>query len=461
MLSDDTVEDDHDDSVLSTLVLHLARPEGETSNTTAVVSVGSCNIIHLAISGGTGGKDKCRFPQFYVRFVGPTLVGVHMIEISNNLWRGYFNLPIEGTYDFDMRWYGCNSNEGQPPNATGDVAAVDTSSWRHPTVVGEPISLHAVGSSNSTSVGNLSSSQGGYYYQNEQLFAPDSVWWKASLVESLNADDQEVALPTYMWMSPANAAMHDKGSKLYKAPNSTVSTEGTLRHPKDYYGFGGLGNYEVVCWLGSESSADSLKAFSKLKAKIFPGQKPFKFHYHPIKSFVHPDTEWSVGLKKQFRKCKHILVSLDEPNEPVSQSVYKQQVTTFVGHLLKAFDDETFPIWLFSVIEPPMKATNCYNPSKKTTDHPCNDVLKDLFRPDGSSETFPPQVHFLDNTDLTLPQFDENRDDILAVIGMRTLVLVGKGVADWRAMKQKGSMHGLFRNGTLLNNTESVPYEGW
>jgi hypothetical protein len=67
----------------------------------------------------------------------------------------------------------------------------------------------------------------------------------------------------------------------------------------------------------------------------------------------------------------------------------------------------------------------------------------------------------MDNTDLTLPQFDENRADVIAVIAFRLFAVVGKGVSDWRAVGQKGYVKGLQRNGTVQPNPVLEPYEGW
>jgi hypothetical protein len=111
-----------------------------------------------------------------------------------------------------------------------------------------------------------------------------------------------------------------------------------------------------------------------------------------------------------------------------------------------------------------MRATNCHPPMimPRTTDHPCNDVLKDLFIHNRlTSPTLPSNVHFLDNTDVALPQFDENRADVIALIAYRIYVIVGKGVSDWRAVGQRGDIKGLYRNGTLENDPSYVPYEGW
>jgi hypothetical protein len=119
----------------------------------------------------------------------------------------------------------------------------------------------------------------------------------------------------------------------------------------------------------------------------------------------------------------------------------------------------TFPIWLFTVNEPPMHASNCHSQFlPRTTDHPCNDVLKHLFR--SGANTFPEQVHLLDNTDLSRPLFDDKskRDLLLANIALRVFVLVGKGVANWRAKGQRGMIDGMHRGGTVEPNFELLPY---
>jgi hypothetical protein len=208
---------------------------------------------------------------------------------------------------------------------------------------------------------------------------------------------------------------------------------------------------------------DTWTAFLDLRSYIFPGQRPFKFHYYNSTAFVKPDRRWDDETKKRIRKCKHVFVSIDEPSEPVAQGLYVDQVRTFAHHMAHVLhDDATFPIWLLSVSEPPMRATNCLPPLilPRSTDHPCNDALRHVF---AQRELLPPNVHFMDNTDLSLPHFDdpERRADVIAVIAFRMYVVVGKGVADWRAAGQKGDIKGLHRNGTLEPNFVLEPYVGW
>jgi hypothetical protein len=212
--------------------------------------------------------------------------------------------------------------------------------------------------------------------------------------------------------------------------------------------------------MGNDSMSKIRGEFMAMRKALFAQQRPFKFHYYNISTFERPDRNWAKATKERVRKCKHILVSMDDLRESISQDEYKAQVSTFLRHLTKVIDDDTFPIIMLTVNEPPMHASNCHTPSMaRSTDHPCNDVLKHLFRPE--SKQFPDRVRLLDNTDLSLPQFDENRRDITAVIALRVYVLVGKQVADWRAMGQHGMIDGLHRNNTVEPNENFVPYDGW
>jgi hypothetical protein len=216
--------------------------------------------------------------------------------------------------------------------------------------------------------------------------------------------------------------------------------------------------------MGSDSMAKIKGDFMTMRSTLFSHQRPFKFHYYNASTFERPDRDWADDTKRRIRKCKHILVSMDDLRESISQDEYKKQVTTFVWHLTKVLRDDTFPIMMLTVNEAPMHASNCHAPTMtRSTDHPCNDVLKHLFRPE--SKLFPDQVRLLDNTDLSLPQFDKNRPDITAVIALRIYVLVGKQVADWRAMGQHGAVDGLHRNNTVEPKYETkeylVPYDEW
>jgi hypothetical protein len=212
--------------------------------------------------------------------------------------------------------------------------------------------------------------------------------------------------------------------------------------------------------MGSDSASKIRGEFMAMRRALFAQQRPFKFNYYNISTFKRPDREWATSMKQRVRKCKHILVSMDNMRESLSQDEYKFQVTTFLMHLTKVIHDETFPIIMLTVNEPPMHASNCHTPSMaRSTDHPCNDVLKHMFRPE--AKLFPDRVRFFDNTDLSLPQFDENRQDIAAVIALRVYVLVGKQVADWRAMGQHGMADGLHRNNTVEPNEVLIPYDGW
>lgn len=177
----------------------------------------------------------------------------------------------------------------------------------------------------------------------------------------------------------------------------------------------------------------------------------------PLNDFTRPDKDWE-GKKGGFRKCKNVLISVDELAADVSQADYKKQVEYFINEVLKCLHDETFPIWVFTVNNPPMVPSQmCNSPSKHTHNHPCNDALFDLFNEKKSN--FPPQVRLLDNTDLSDPHFDENLKDIHSAIAMRIFALSANQVDAWRAMDQKGIKDGLMRNGTLEPNVVQEEYE--
>jgi hypothetical protein len=215
----------------------------------------------------------------------------------------------------------------------------------------------------------------------------------------------------------------------------------------------------LVCWVGSSTSSLIRDAFLSLRGQIDSQQRPFKFHYYPLNDFINADKDWE-GRKRSFRKCKIVLVSVDEYAYEISQADYKKQVEYFIQQVLKCLHDDTFPIWMLTVNNAPMSNLSkmCHSPSRHTHNHPCNDALIELLDSNYKRNNFPPHVKLLDNTDLTDPQFDENRKDIHAVIAMRIFALVAAQVDSWRSKDQKGLKEGLMRNGTLEPNEVQEEY---
>ncbi|GFH44892.1 hypothetical protein CTEN210_01365 [Chaetoceros tenuissimus] len=239
--------------------------------------------------------------------------------------------------------------------------------------------------------------------------------------------------------------------------------ESVVTKSHGYYRFKELSNYETVCWIGSQSAKGLWEAFKSIRGGIFAGQRPFKFHYFPVRDLTKPDQDWLENDNEamtRFRKCKHIMISFDEPETPLSQSVYQQQIITFIKHLLNAFNEEkTFPslIWMFTVMESPLNTKNCYDPIlPRTTNHPCNDVLRDLFQ----DSPFPSRVRLLDNTDVSSVIMDENRASIMAIIALRIFVFVGHQVQLWREDGgQIGGINGLTKNGVTTPNYKLERYD--
>ncbi|KAG7366383.1 hypothetical protein IV203_029053 [Nitzschia inconspicua] len=371
------------------------------------------------------GKNDCPNLGFWLRLEGDALETV-LLEESGDSWEGTFSFPIAGKYEIAAYWKGCD-------HPSSDVKRI-------------PIL-------NINVTGRAATSERSAATTND--FA--TLFPKAAWISSKKFHDVPKVTP-YVWHDPSIAATD---AALITTSNSTVSKQGATFPDNGFFLFRKLSNYELVCWVGSQSAADSRNVFLEERRSIAAGQRPFKFHIYSSNNFLHPAEDWPENEQSRFRKCKHILVSIDQIKTPLTQQEYATQVTRFINHLLKAFPDDTFPIWMFTVNESPMNPTNCFPPyiARRTSDHPCNDVLKELFL--GEKKIFPERVHFLDNTALSLPQLGENQEDVTAAIAMRIFVFVGKRVQEWRESGQEGKIDGLHRGGVVEPNFDLVPYMDW
>ena len=377
-------------------------------------------------------RDSCKEnTPIWLRIVGDALVDVPLSK-SNTAegdywtgWTGSFSMPIEGSYKVEARWEGCEA--GKDPNK--EVKEYD----------------FKVEGKAEYSPKNV----GGVLFVNGAWIASNKVKTDKDISTSPSFSSQ------YIWVDPAKVVEGKQMTVLESREKSIVVKESVVTADTEFYEFTQLSNYEIVCWVGSKSAEDIWGSFKALRGQLFPHQRPFKFHYYPAKTFIDPDKGWST----YFRKCKHILISLDEPDKPLSQLEYKNQVTTFIKHLLNAFNEvNTFPalIWMFTTMESPIDTKNCYDTyMPRTTEHPCNDVLKDVFR----SSPFPSRVRLLDNTDLTSAKMGEDRESILAATALRVFVFVGHQVKAWRDAGQVGGIQGLTKNGVTEPNYELVGYD--
>jgi hypothetical protein len=382
-------------------------------------------------------EKSCKDPAFWVRLQGDALVGIKLQEEPNKqVWSGTFFVPMAGNYKLEAHWYGCG---GKDPKKALHL-----------------YNFEAKGSSSSSSISSIVAAN-----TNTTSLCPHSAWVST---KKLPPSDVVVEQP-YIWFDPQ---VPTEKATLFKLKDTVISKEGTAGQEHGFYKFDQLSNYELLCWFGSHSAEQLYSSFLELRSKISRGQKPFKFRYFPTKNLVHPDRDWSDNEASRFRKCKHILVSLDEmedDSQSLSQMEYQSQVETLLHHLQEAFPDETFPIWMLTVNEPPFQASstttssnNCHSPTlPRTSDHPCNDALRDLF----SKQGFQNRVQLLDNTDLTLAQLGENKQDTMAVIALRIFVFVGKRVQEWRAAGQSGFVGGLKRGEVVEPNGPLIRYEGW
>jgi hypothetical protein len=380
---------------------------------------GYSNAISVGPHKATMTLEKsCRSPGFWLRMEGDALAGVVMYEKEQGFWEGSFTIPVPGIFSFVGYWYGCDGG---------------------PTLKQRKLLL------NVTAKGEV----GGNLSLNRPLY-PFSVWLSSKKFTQTN----EVTQP-YIWHNPN---IPYDGANLLKTIDSVVTSDSATHLDTGYYQFKDLSNYELVCWVGGESAALLHNSFLQLRSLVNWRQRQFKFHHYHSRSFMTPDTTWTEETKKKFRKCKHILISMDQLDTPSTQSQYLEQVKNFIGHLVKAFPDDTFPIWIFSVMESPAAPTTCFEPVlPKSSHHPCNTALQLLFQ----SSPFPRRVRFMDATEISFPQLGENPKDVATAIALRIFVFVGKQVAEWRSKGQIGNVKGLQRGDHLEPNFELVPYLDW
>ncbi|KAL7563423.1 hypothetical protein ACA910_016519 [Epithemia clementina (nom. ined.)] len=381
--------------------------------------------IHY-ITVSVDNRQKCPYPKFYARFVGGSLVYLYLVENTvTGIWSGNYSFPVPGWYTLETLFYGCQKES--IIGSSGQSGPLETIRIK---VVETPEGCRGTSSS-------------------EPLF-PSSCWLRRNRSGSVSASN-------LLWVDPARA-----DQSRVTTSDGAVVTESVATKEHGFYQFRSLSNYELLCFLGNQTMQEIRREFLEIRPQIFGPQRPFKFHMYNMAGFFHrPDRYWSVGDKQRIRKCKHILVNMEELEDSLSQQEYRNQLVIFVGHLLKLMNDTTFPIRLFTWMQPPNQATNCHHPFlNRTTDHPCNDVLKGLFPP--NPPIFPPRVQLLDNTDITLPLLHEGRSfQAFANVALRVYAVAGHQVSKWRTAGQHGAIDGLHRNGKVEPNFDIVAYEGW
>ena len=364
----------------------------------------------------------CREPLFLMRIVGDeALYSIAIVQVDESRWNGTFHIPFPGSYVLEPRWYGCQASE-YTKNIIGESMQINVSGDREP--------KQSRLTPTHTSIPNLFL---------EGFWAAPILYTKMPNKRFWITRDMGTKQPHFV----VSSTQHGE---------SLVAKEATPIHPR----FGDLSNYELMCWIGSESAATIRNSFKSLLPSLAKHQKPFKFHYYPMDDFRRPDREWDTENKLRVRKCKIIIISVDELRESITQDDYRLQVTMLLKHLVKMFDDDSFPIWMLTVNQPSVSNSTsqmCTRPSKlRTNHHPCNDVLFEMFG--GYSNLFPSRVRLLDNTDLTDPLLDEGLQDAVAVIAMRIFAIAGEQVNWWRLGHQKGVEEGLQRNGIVEPNIQ-------
>ena len=439
-------------------------------------------------------------PQFGIRMVGHktgVVVPVRLVQQSSQLWSGQFHLSLDGNYRVDAHWWGCggmlettstSTKDGQPKQGTAaTVAPIEfqvTGPWTFvtPTIV-------SANQHNPPSIGEGAEFPSSAVWMSMMSSMPSSFVKPSATIPHTETDlTLDASHSTeYIWTDPTRftlpssdptkddwMVLNDAGSEPQQI-ETIVSRYGTLTAEHQTYLLNHVGNYEIVCFFGNP---DLHRLFLKeLKlGSVVKGVRPFKFHYYSVTNLQHPDHDWGPSgrgdKRATCRKCKHIFLSVDDLENTLSQEEFRNQYITFVRHLQKLMDDPTFPIWLLTSNAPATTNQNCHAPYvvPRTTDHPCNDVIRTLVQ---KGDVFEDRVLLMDNTDLSLLPYSlrsSNDDDdsiqplrrhMEATIALRIFVLIGKGVADWRARGQQAWSDGLYRNGTLVVPTQNLDPYNW
>jgi hypothetical protein len=357
-------------------------------------------------------KPNCSHPRIYMRLKGEALVSIPLQESETKTWSASFYMPVAGKYELDARWYGCDNNSDAYTSLPESLVfqASGTNNGESQMVKSKtPLAVFPTG-----------------FWRSKQHFKEQ--------VESIKSD--------YLWVSNNNGTTTVVDNKLYQAKSDKGEAATVLMQGSPVSdGFSKLSNYEVVCWVGTDTAAIARETFLSLRGQLSSGQRPFKFHYQKITDLSDPEN--SMNEKKMSRKCKQTWVMMDEM-EGVSQAEYKKQVVNFLQGIAKCMHDETWSIWMFTVNTNSEKACHSAT-SKKTHHHPCNDALFEIFE----ENILPSNVRLVDNTDVSNAQMGENSQDVAATIAMRIAALIGKQVDTWRAAGQIGKVTGLHRGKKL------------
>jgi hypothetical protein len=220
----------------------------------AVVASLGPHVVMMHIAN----PKRCPRPSVAIRVTGDARLHVRLVEHSPAEWSGRFRLPPQnGTYGVEVRWYGC---DGAATTTSASSAAPSAY-----TTLEEPILFAAVHC-------DVDDDDAGPTRETRTppLFAEPAAWIRTNSVPQYATLAEELTsppLPPYLWRNVKSDPM--AGHLLRTAtPNngSYVSTEGTLKHPDDYYKFADVSNYELVWYVSGIGSWDSgeipINAFS-------------------------------------------------------------------------------------------------------------------------------------------------------------------------------------------------------
>jgi hypothetical protein len=477
-----------------------------------------------------GQSDPTLFPNNnpqppILRLMGDVLIPIPLIIMTQsatsknqNQWTGTFFLPpMDGHVQLESQWAGKECATA----AAGDKGKTPSCSMKLSKQINLNFILGVGDSATRLSLDRTPTTvdKKPTWTDIETLFPPiaEQFWihvdrlerYPRTLAETMSTDPkngmQQPPQQKYVWgdfaklnkyakWTAADSRQLTNETPAYVALSSTV-----LPFNQPWFdSFDQLSNYEIVCWMGGRSAELIQAAFMSLRADLFPRQRPFKFHYHPMASLEQPDITWDDDLKWKFRKCKHVFISLEDVvfmetsiGDALSALEFQQRVATFTQHLINAFPDASFPIYMVLthlMMETPLQAQyethHCYggnnNNITATTDNPlhslenpCHVVLRQMFTQPQKAKLFPAadqdRIRLLDNTPISQALIGNNVGtmghprplDVLGIVGLRLYVLLGKQVKQWRDGGQVGAIDGLHRNDTIVWTEENLRAYEW
>lgn len=199
------------------------------------------HVVNLVIA------KPCEDPRFVMRLTGDEAVfSVPVLQVDKYHWKGTFTIPLPGIYQVEPRWYGC-SRDGEA--FQGEVTKISVTGKR------EGRNKRKRWSVSHTTLPDL---------------IPEGYWASPKLYGDMA--NKRFWVSRDLGLEQPNFIV----SNTEAYGESTVAKEATPIARE----FGELSNYELVCFVGSQSANVLWESFRSIRPSVAQHQKPFKFHHY-------------------------------------------------------------------------------------------------------------------------------------------------------------------------------------